>query len=322
VGQLSSLCRCGKEGFMLRQHSGEALCRRCFVRSVERTVFKTIRRERLFAPEDKVMIALSGGKDSVALTHILSVMGKAHGKELVALTIDEGISGYREEGLEISRKICRDLGVEHRTATFKEFYGYTLEEICALAKEKASPLLGCTFCGILRRRLLNDAALEMGATKVATGHNLDDEAQTVLINILRGDVDRLARLAAKPSVLRQGFVPRVKPLRYVPEREIAVYVYLKGYPLYERECPYVRASLRDEVRDMLNLLESRHPGTKFSVVGGSNRIFEMLKGSLAESSIRRCVRCGSPTGREVCRMCEVLSLLGIDKKGCAPAPDE
>lgn len=318
---MPATCGCGKEGFILRPHSGEVLCRKCFIRSLERTAFKTIRREKLFSPDDRVMIALSGGKDSIALAHILSKIERSYGTKLFAVTIDEGLQGYREEGVEIARNVCRTLDLEHQIITFKESFGYTLEEICGIASAKGIGLMGCTFCGILRRRLLNDIGLKMGATKVATGHNLDDEAQTVLINVLRGDVERLARLGAKPVIHRTGFVPRVKPLRYIPEREIAAYTYLMGYPLYERECPYVRESLRDEVRDMLNSLESRHPGTKFSVVKGTNRISEMLKEKVAKSEIRYCSRCGSPTGREICRMCEILSLLGIDGNFLTSSPD-
>lgn len=258
------------------------------------------------------MVALSGGKDSVALINLLSKVEQSYGTELIAVTIDEGLSGYREEGLEISAKVTKDLKIEHRVITFKETYGYSLEEICKIAEEKGISLLGCTFCGILRRRLLNDYAFKINATKVATGHNLDDEAQTVLINVLRGDVSRLARLGAKPVASRTGLIPRVKPLRYVPEREIAAYAYLKGFPLYERECPYVRASLRDEVRDILNYIEARHPGTKFSIVRGTDKISDLLKDKVIKSEVRRCSRCGSPTGREVCRMCEVLFMLGID----------
>jgi len=308
----SPLCKCGKEGFYLRRHSGETLCKRCFIKSVEKIALKTIKRDKLLTPDDRVMIALSGGKDSVALAHILSKIEHSYGTELFAITVDEGLRGYREEGLKISKRVSEKLGIEHHVITFKEVYGHSLEEICKFAEEKAVGLLGCTFCGILRRRLLNDAAMKMGATKVATGHNLDDEAQTILINILRGDISRLARLGAKPIRLREGFIPRVKPLRYVPEREIATYVYLKGYPLYERECPYVRASLRDEVRDILNNIEARHLGTKFAIVKGADRISVLLKEKIMESEVGRCSRCGAPSGREVCRMCEVLSMLGID----------
>jgi uncharacterized protein (TIGR00269 family) len=309
---MAAKCGCGREGFYRRPHSGEILCKRCLVRSVERTALKTVHREGLFFQQDRIMIALSGGKDSVALAHMLSRMERRHPTDLIAVTVDEGLKGYREEGLAISRRVCEELGLEHKVVTFKDFYGHTLEEIYGLAEKKGTGLQGCTFCGILRRRLLNETAINIGATKVATGHNLDDEAQTAIINVLRGDVSRLARLGAKPVKPRVGFVPRVKPLRYIPEREIAIYVYAKGYPLYERECPFVRDSLRDEVRDILNGVEARHPGTKFSVVRGVDRLSETLKVDVERSEIGSCSRCGSPTGREVCRTCEVLGMLGLD----------
>lgn len=308
----SSVCRCRKDGFYLRRHSGEILCKRCLSNSIEKIALKTIKRDKLLTSDDRVMIALSGGKDSVALAHILSRIERSYGTDLFALTIDEGLRGYREEGLEISRRVTKELGIEHHIITFKEVYGHSLEEICKFAEEKGLGLLGCTYCGILRRRLLNDTAIKMHATKVVTGHNLDDEAQTILINILRGDISRLTRLGTKPITLREGFIPRVKPLRYVPEREIAAYVYLKGYPLYERECPYVRGSLRDEVRDILNNIEERHPGTKFAIVKGVDRISALLKEKIMESEVGRCSRCGAPSGREICRMCEILSMLDID----------
>lgn len=303
-------CVCGRNAFYLRRHSGELLCRKCFIKSVERTVLRTIKRENLFEEKDKIMVALSGGKDSIALTHILSMIEKKYGTEIFTVTIDEGIKGYREEGLAIAERVVKELGLEHYVVTFKEYYGYSLEEIYNLANAKGIRLLGCTFCGVLRRWLLNQVALKFGATKVATGHNLDDEAQTVFINLIRGDVARIIRLGAKPLKLREGFVPRVKPLRYVPEKEIAIYVYLKGYPMYERECPYVRASLRDEIRDILNRVEDRHPGTKFAMVKAVDKISCLLKGEVGE--VKYCRRCGSPSGRDICRMCELQSILGID----------
>jgi len=307
----SARCKCGKDAFYFRRESGEALCRRCFARSIERTVHRTIKREKLFTPDDRVMIALSGGKDSVALAHILSKIERPYRTTLFALTIDEGVSGYREEGLSITRGVTDDLGMEHHIVTFKEAYGYSLEEVYAMAKGRGISLLGCTFCGIMRRRLLNDMAMRLGATKVATGHNLDDEAQTFLINILRGDVARLGRAGVQPVKVREGFVPRVKPLRYIPEREIAAYVYMKGYALYERECPYVRESVRDEIRDILNGIEERHPGTKHAIVNGSDKLMEALKPSVEASTVGTCSRCGSPSSRGVCRMCEILDMLGI-----------
>ncbi len=279
------------------------------MRSVERTALKTIKKEGLFEPKDRIMVALSGGKDSIALLCILSKIERRYGTEIFAVTVDEGVKGYREEGLMIAKKVAEELDIEHRVVSFKEAYGYALEEIYNMAGSKGIKLLGCTFCGVLRRRLINEAARKFGATKVATGHNLDDEAQTIFINLIRGDVARMIRLGAKPVRLREGFVPRVKPLRYIPERELAIYAYLKGHPLYERECPFVRISLRDEVRDIINRVEQRHPGTKFAMVKATDKLSSLLKGEVGE--VRYCEKCGAPSGREICRMCELLSILGI-----------
>jgi uncharacterized protein (TIGR00269 family) len=303
-------CKCGKEGFYFRRHSGEILCKKCFIRSIERTVFKTIKREKLFEPNDRIMVALSGGKDSLVLLHILNKIERKYGCELFAVTIDEGVSGYREEGINISKKITQSLGIEHHILTFKEHYGYTLEEICNIASSKGIKLLGCTFCGILRRRLINKAAIIFKATKVATGHNLDDEAQTILINLIRGDILKMIRLGVKPVKQREGFVPRVKPLRYIPEKEIAIYAYLMGFPLYEKECPYVRASLRDEIRNILNDIENRHPGTKFSIVSAADKLSTLLKDHIGE--VKYCIKCGNPSGKDICRTCEILSMIGIN----------
>ncbi|MDI9643599.1 MAG: TIGR00269 family protein [Candidatus Verstraetearchaeota archaeon] len=304
-------CRCGREPFYFRRQSGEVLCKRCFSKGIERIVYKTVKREKLFSPEDRIMIALSGGKDSIALAHILSKIEKSYGTDVFAVTIDEGVRGYREEGVAIASDVASRLQIEHHVFTFKEAYGYTLEEICEIAKMKGIQLLGCSFCGILRRRLINRLALKLGATKVATGHNLDDEAQTFLINVFRGDVERIGRSRTKPLVAREGFIPRVKPLRYVPEKEIAIYVYAKGYPLYQRECPYVRFSLRDEIRDVLNRVEENHPGTKHSIVNVSDSLSKLLEERLVSSKIERCKVCGDPSSRKVCRTCEVFSLLGL-----------
>ncbi|MBC7120553.1 MAG: TIGR00269 family protein [Candidatus Methanosuratus sp.] len=259
------------------------------------------------------MIALSGGKDSVVLAHVLSKIEKRYGAKLFAVTIDEGVRGYREEGIRIAKDVTNKLELEHFIFTFKEAYGYSLEEIYGMARSKGIPLLGCSFCGILRRRLLNDLALKLGATKVATGHNLDDEAQTFLINVFRGDIERIGRAGARPLVVRDGFIPRVKPLRYIPEKEIAVYVYAKGYNLYQNECPYVRASLRDEIRDLLNRLDADHPGTKHSIVNVSDALSKFLEEKIVASKMESCTLCGSPSSRKICRTCEVFSLLGIRK---------
>lgn len=270
----------------------------------------TINKFKLLEPNDKVLAAVSGGKDSAVLLRTLIKIESRWGAEVMALTIDEGVEGYRAEGIKHAKALAEELRVPHYVATFKEEYGYTLEEAYSMALEKKTMLHACTFCGVLRRRLMNLKAKELGATKVATGHNLDDEAQTALINILRGNVTRLARLGVKPLRQWEGFVPRVKPLRYIPEKEIALYAYLSGVELYEEECKFIVGSMRHEVRWMLNKLDSAHPGVKYAIVSAADRLARLIEDKVG-GEVRACKYCGEPTGRGLCRACEILEELGV-----------
>ncbi|MCC6042285.1 MAG: TIGR00269 family protein [Candidatus Verstraetearchaeota archaeon] len=302
--------KCGAKAVYYSVYSGHSFCAKCFMKSVEQRVRATINRYKLFDPEDRIVIAISGGKDSQVLATIIAKVEKDFpGATLSALIVDEGVPGYRDFGLRRSKELCDELGIELTTTSFKELFGYSLPEIVSIAEQKGVSLGACTFCGILRRRAINVKAKELGATKVATGHNLDDEAQTALMNLLRGDVVRLLRLGPKPVEEFPGFVPRVKPLRYIPEKETTLYAYFKGYPLYEVECPYVRESMRDEIRSILNEIEGRHPGTKYAIVRAADRLSAM--GASLKVRVGSCKYCGEPTSRDVCRACELLEVLGV-----------
>jgi len=280
------------------------------MKSVEQRVRATINRYRLFDPKDRILIAISGGKDSQVLATIITKIERDFpGVTLTALIVDEGVPGYRDFGLKRSKELCEELGIELVATSFKDLFGYSLPEIESIAEKKGIALKACTFCGILRRRAINIKAKELGATKVATGHNLDDEAQTALMNLLRGDAFRLLRLGPKPVEELPGFVSRVKPLRYIPERETTLYAYFKGYPFYEVECPYVRESMRDEVRIILNEIEGRHPGIKYAIVRAVDKLSAV--GASLKVQVRSCKYCGEPTSREVCRACELLEALGV-----------
>ncbi|MCX8204205.1 MAG: TIGR00269 family protein [Candidatus Nezhaarchaeota archaeon] len=303
-----SICKTG--AIYKSPYSGLAFCAKCFKKNVEDRVRSTINRYKLFTPNDKVLAAVSGGKDSTILLRVLVKVESRWGVEVMALTIDEGIGGYRAEGIERAKRLAEGLCVPHYVATFKEEYGYALEEAYSMASRRGSRLHACTLCGVLRRRLINLKAKELGATKVATGHNLDDEAQTALINILRGNIARLARLGVKPMRQWEGFVPRVKPLRYVPEKEIALYAYLSEVGLYEEECKFIEGSMRHEVRRMLNKLDNAHPGIKYAIVSAADRLARLIEEKV-RGEVKACKYCGEPTGRELCRACEVLEELGV-----------
>ncbi len=182
-----------KEPFFYRNYSGERLCRKCFAESIEDKVRATIVKYKMLNYNDHVAVSVSGGKDSISLLEVLAKMERKYPRAtLVAVTVDEGIAGYRDEALEITAATCKRLRIPHHTVSFKKLYGYTLDEIVERIRERGSQLTPCAFCGVLRRKAMNAAALEVKADKIATGHTLDDEVQTSLMNIFHGDVPKLA----------------------------------------------------------------------------------------------------------------------------------
>jgi len=297
----------------MRPYSGEKLCGRCFCKSIESKVRGTISKYEMLEPKDKIMVAVSGGKDSVTLLHILTRIEKAFpDAALSAVTIDEGIKGYRDEALKIAAKNCRKLGVKHLVTSFKEVYGYQLDEIVNMTRKREEKgLTPCSYCGVLRRRALNTAAREADVDKLATAHSLDDETQTMILNIIHGDTLRIARAKPVLTVIHPKLVQRVKPLCEVPEKEIAFYAYLRKIEFQGIPCPYAQTALRNDVRTMLNRMEEKHAGTKFAIFRSIERVRPALEAMAEEAKIQDCRICGEPTVGELCKPCEMLQKLGI-----------
>jgi len=298
---------CGvREAVYFRPYSGERLCGECFCESIVERVRRTISRYEMFEYDSRIAVGVSGGKDSLSLLQILAEIEEGFPKaELIAVTVDEGIRGYRDEAVRLAEEACRELGVEHRLLSFKELFGYTLDEIAE--RTKGGPLTPCSFCGVLRRRALNQAAREVGADRLATAHNLDDMAQTVLLNILRGDHRRLALLDPAGMSISERFVRRVKPYCEVPERESTLYAYLKDIRFQSRPCPYAETAMRNDIRNFLNRIEVKRPGTKFTILRSIQRILPLLKRETGLLGL--CPLCGEPTTGEICRTCQMLQEL-------------
>ncbi|SES70519.1 TIGR00269 family protein [Methanococcoides vulcani] len=293
--------KCNKDAIIFQKYSGMHLCRKHFIEDVERKIKLTIRKQYNVEKGDIIAVALSGGKDSIVLLHILhKIFSKRRDVEIVAITIDEGIEGYREVTLEKARKLTSELGIRHIVRSFKDEYDKTLDELVAQERE----LGACSYCGVLRKSLMNKIANEIGATKLATGHNLDDEAQTIMMNHLGGDVERMIRLS--PPRALEGLVLRAKPLRKVPEKEIALYAIVNDLPFDMSECPYAHEALRGEVRDMINDFEVRHPGTKYSIMRGFDKMVGILGKEFPQASLTDCRVCGEPCTAELCQACKLL----------------
>jgi len=297
---------CGKSAFFLRPYSGEAFCRRCYPRTFEKRVSETITGMRMLRPIERLAVAVSGGKDSVSLLHVLTRIERRFPQvQIIAFTVDEGISGYRREAIEIAASNAKQLGIEHRVVSFKSLYGHDLDEVAHRVQELKLESV-CAYCGILRRKALNVAAKEVEATKLATAHNLDDEAQSLIMSLLRGAMDELLRSKGEST----GFVPRIKPFMRTPEREIALYAHVRRIRFQSIPCPYAGTSLRNEVRCFLDIVEEMHPGMKFAVPSTFGKLRPTE--SVAKTG-GRCRVCNEPAFKTICRACQVLKNLGLRK---------
>jgi uncharacterized protein (TIGR00269 family) len=301
-----------REAFFFRPYSGERLCKKCFTESIEAKVRATIAKYKMFSFDDRIAVAVSGGKDSISLLHVLAKMERHHAEaSLVAVTVDEGIKGYRDEALEIAAANCKKLGIKHHVVSFKELYGFTLDDIVARTTLKGGrELTPCAYCGVLRRRALNVAARKVGADKIATAHTLDDEVQTILMNIFRGDILRLAKEKPVTDDVHPRFVRKVKPFCEVPEKESTLYAYIKNVRFQDTPCPYASEAFRNDVRLMLNRMEEKHAGTKFTVFKSMERIRPALDEIVKKDDLRECVECGEPSSADLCRTCEMLKQIG------------
>ena len=304
--------RCSKCGnpkvIIKKQQSGQNLCKDCFIESIEKKVIKTIKKEKLLNKGDKVLVALSGGKDSVTVLEILDSFRKRNIIDICAVTVDEGIDNYRQEGIEIAKRHARRLGIDHKVVSLKEDYGISLDEIMQKPNHKGS----CTYCGVFRRTIINKAAREFEATKIATGHNLDDEVQAIMMNYLEGNTDNLVKLGAKTESKAEEFTIKIKPLREIPEREIGLYVVAKELEVHFDSCPYAMQSFRGEVSQVINQLSEKHPTIKYSTLRGYDKIKNILKNEIKKDYQQgRCTRCGEPSANELCKACSFLKELGV-----------
>jgi uncharacterized protein (TIGR00269 family) len=304
---MCSVCE-SRSAFFFRPYSGETLCQKCFISSIEKKVRTTIAKYGMFSFDDRVAVAVSGGKDSISLLHVLAKMERTHpNASLVAVTVDEGIKGYRDEALAIAAENCEMLGLDHQIVSFEELYGFTMDEIVAKSRLKAGrKLTPCAYCGVLRRKALNVAARRVGATKIATAHTLDDEVQTVLMNIFRGDISRLVKEKPLTDEVHPRFLQKVKPFCEIPERESTLYAYVKKVCFQDVPCVYSNEAFRNEVRSMINRMEALHAGTKFAVFKSVERMRHALGASLEKEIFVDCIECGEPASSGLCRACELL----------------
>lgn len=293
------------------------MCKKCFIKSIEYKAKKTISKYSMIRHGDTVAVAVSGGKDSLVLLNVLKNTLASQDSQLVAITVDEGIRGYRDESLSIVKNFCASIGIENRIMSFSELFGLSMDK--AMEVRPSEKISSCSMCGTFRRRALDLLAESCGANVVATGHNLDDYVQTFLINLFAGDVERIGWTYPEPVEYGITELRKIKPLMEIYEREIVFYAIHTNIPFQSEECPYKDESIRSAFRNHLNNLEKIHPGIKYNAYSSILKIAKKVKTASSLNTLdvnhgvqqehKRCIICNRDSSNTVCSVCRTLDLL-------------
>ena len=279
--------------------------------SVRKKVSKALR-EQLHLPKGKhttILVAISGGKDSaVLLERIHDNLNQRRDVTIVGGCVDEGIEGYRPPSLECARELCESLGVRFETVSYPELGFKEMDEVAQKIIEKKDKKAPCSYCGVFRRQGINHLAERVGADVIALGHNLDDMAQTIMMNMQNGDIERTLRLAPHTDTPIEGMAPRIVPLRWVPEQEIHLYALHKKLPIHHEECPHGDGALRFRHRETIAKMEADVPGTRHGLLRMADDIKKLRKmagSSLSSVKPINCPECGQVCSGSVCKACEM-----------------
>ena len=250
---------------------------------------------------------------------LVDLVGKRRDVRIVAGCVDEGIEGYRPPSMQCAIDLCEDLGVEFISTSYESLEFHQMDEVVhrlpmVAEKNVGASTMPCSYCGVFRRQGINALAKQVNADVMALGHNLDDMAQTVLMNMANGDIDRTLRLAPHTDSPVDGLPPRIVPLRWIPEQEIHLLAMHKQLPMHHEECPYAQGALRWRYRDLVAQMEQDVPGTRHSLVRMADNIKMVAKQEPApiRSQPMKCERCGSPTSGATCKACDMRDLLDVD----------
>lgn len=308
------LCnKCNKKNAVYhRRYSGEILCKSCFLNSIEKKTLQTISKYSMLRFNQKIAVGVSGGKDSLTLLHILKKISKRNNNEIVAITIDEGIEGYRNESLSLVKNFCKDEEVSLMIFSYKELFGSSMDD--AIIERKSNKFSSCSICGTFRRRALDIASQFVNAEVLATAHNLDDYLQTFMINLFSGDVGRIGWMYPQPIEYSNG-LKKIKPFVELYESEIVFYAFHSGIEFQTDQCPYMNESIRSEFRLFFNDLEKIHPGIKYNCFNSMNKLSKIIKSAEKIEPVKNtCLSCGETSSNNICSVCTTIQMLDLSKK--------
>ena len=290
-----STCQ-AKAAIEIRRHNA-AFCGPCFTAHLERQVQRTIESERMLDPGERVLVAVSGGKDSLCLWEML----RRQGYETTGLHLDLGIDGYSPEGRKKTEAYAELHGLPLQVIEVRQETGFTIPE---LAERNRRP--PCSGCGLSKRYLMNRAALEGGFPVLATGHNLDDVAAILLGNVLRWQVEQLSRMTPVRPASHPRLVKTVKPLIRVTEREAVAYCLLRVLDYHEDECPNAAGATLLLYKDIVNQIEAVSAGTKQAFYQEFVKKLQPRLAAVETVTLRECEVCGQATTGEVCAYCRMM----------------
>ncbi len=289
---------CDKPAFIKLHYPKMYLCEEHFMEYFERKVKRTIERYRLLKPDERVLVVVSGGKDSAVTAHIL----KKFGYNIECLHINLGIDEYSKKSEGYAVRQCKKLGVPLYIVRVKELLG---KGIGGVRTRRPA----CSYCGLTKRYIFNKFAYDNGFNVVATGHNLDDEASFIFNNLMNWNTQYLAKQGpVTPAGFNGKLVRRIKPLYEVTEREVVAYALANGIQYEMDECPHARGATTLEWKEILNQMEEKRPGTKINFVKGYLKKKGLFEVELCESELRECKICGMPSSGEVCSFCRFWGL--------------
>ena len=265
---------------------------------------RTLKRYKMIKEGERILVAISGGKDSIALIHALYriLFGKV---DIKAIHIRLGIKDYSNVCLKITTEILNQLDIEHHIVDLKQEYRFTVDEIVSKLRFRRAP---CSICGLIKRRVLNDYALKLKVDKIATGHTLDDEATFLLLNYASGNLDLLSRSGPTAPSKYKILVAKIKPLYEVTELETATYCKVNNLKYVESKCPYAEKAPTIALKDVVNNIEKIRPGFKLHLIRSFNRkIKPAIKSFYAqlEGELKFCKICGYPTNATYCAFCRL-----------------
>jgi cytoplasmic tRNA 2-thiolation protein 1 len=290
-------CSSGR-AVIIRPKDHSRLCKPCFISTFEREIHETIVENFLFQPGERIAIGASGGKDSTVLASVLKTLNERYdyGLDLLLLSIDEGIKGYRDDSLETVKRNALQYDMPLEIVGYDELYGWTMDQVVAQVGKKGN----CTYCGVFRRQALDRGAAKLGIKHVVTGHNADDVAETVMMNLLRGDLPRLARATSIVTASPASDIKRSKPLKYAYEKEIVLYAHHKKLDYFSTECIYSPEAFRGSARTLIKDLEKIRPSSILDIVRSGEDMAKLvppeIKGSVVAEP-QGAGGCGSANGR-------------------------